>query len=307
MTFATAQIDHIIPRTVTPDRLAELIVRHHLPAGFDLHAPANLAPICASCNNDKRDGDYLDAPVVHAKLAAARRIAPEVVRRVKAHKTAVTVGRALIDAATADLSGPQARDEFLECAPAVVQTLALLDENRADFFVYRDVVLYLSGDIMRASFTLDARSRARYAWVEEICGRAWPELIEDGMRQMVTHAEALLGGAIRNECGDTASIVSSSTDSLTASMDIADLRRHGSLMTCQVSGQMEAHYSALVHDADPAAPDFEIIYIDVGAHVVTRFLLTVSWDLTAALTELPTTNVVITGADVDVGTDRMWK
>jgi hypothetical protein len=37
--------------------------------------------------------------------------------------------------------------------------------------------------------------------------------------------------------------------------------------------------------------------------VVTRFLLTVSWDLT----EFPAINVVITGADIDVGTDRMWK
>ncbi|MCZ7421198.1 hypothetical protein O7605_16970 [Verrucosispora sp. WMMA2121] len=74
-----------------------------------------------------------------------------------------------------------------------------------------------------------------------------------------------------------------------------------------MSGQLEAHYSALVHDVDPDAPDLEIVYIDVEAHVVTRFLLAVSWNLTAALTELPTTNVVITGTDVDVGTDRMWK
>ncbi|MCZ7421199.1 HNH endonuclease signature motif containing protein [Verrucosispora sp. WMMA2121] len=229
LTVSTSQIDHIIPRTVTPARLADLIVRHHLPAGFDLHEPANLGPICASCNNDKSDGDYLEAPVVHAKLVDATRHAPAVVRRVKAHKTAVTVGRALIDAATADLTGPKVRDEFLECAPAVVQTLALLDEDRADFFVYRGLVLYLSGDIMRSSFNLDARGRARYAWVEEICGRAWPGLIEDGMRQMVAHAEASLEWAIRNKCGDTAGVVSSSTDSLTALMDIADIRRDGSV------------------------------------------------------------------------------
>ncbi|MFG1777670.1 HNH endonuclease [Micromonospora sp. NPDC049048] len=304
---STAQIDHIIPRTVTPARLAELTAQHRLPDRFDLDAPANLAPICPSCNNDKRDGDYLDAPVLHKKLVDADRRAPAVVRRVNAYKTAVTVGRALIAAATADLTGPQARDEFLEFAPAVVQTLALLDEDRADFFVHRDIFLYLSGDIMQASLTLDARGRARYAWVEEICGRAWPDLVEDGMRDLVTHAQASLEQAIRNECGDTAGIVSSSTDSLTASMEIADVRRDGSLMTCQVSGQLEAHYSALVHDADPDAPDFELIYIDVGADVVTRFRLTVSFDLTAARTEFPATNVVITDAHVDVGTDRMWK
>ncbi|MEV0132645.1 HNH endonuclease signature motif containing protein [Dactylosporangium sp. NPDC050688] len=304
LSVSIAQIDHIIPQTVTPARLAELIVRHHLAADFDLHAPANLAPICAACNNDKRDGDYLEAPAVHTKLVTARRHAPAVVRRVEALKTAVATGRALIAAATADLTQPKAHAEFLEFAPAVVQTLALLDEDRADFVVRRDVVLYLSNGTIPASFTLNARGRARYAWVEEICSRAWSELIEDGMRKIVTHAQASLEPAIRDECGETASILSSSTDSLTATMDIADVRRDGSLMTCQVSGQLEAHYSALVHDA---GPDFEISYIDVEADVVTRFLLTVSWDLTAALTELPATNVVITGTDADVGGDRLWK
>ncbi|MEV8512864.1 hypothetical protein [Dactylosporangium sp. NPDC051484] len=307
LTFSTAQIDHIIPRTVKPLRLAELIVQHHLPAGFDLDAPANLGPICAYCNNDKRNRDYLEAPAVHAKLDDARRRAPAVVRRVRAHMTAVTVGRALIAAATAELTEPKARDEFLEYAPAVVQTLALLDEDRADFVVRRDVVLCLSAEILRASFTLDARGRARYAWVEEICGRAWPELIKDGMREVVSDAEASFEQAVRNECGDTAGIVSSDTDGLTASMEIADVRRDGNLMTCQVSGQLEARFDALVHDANPDAPDFDIIYMEVEAYMEIRFLLTVSWDLTAALTELPATNVVITGADANVGVDRKLK
>lgn len=302
----TAQIDHIIARTVAPTRLAELIRLHQLPALFDLHGPANLGPICVPCNNRKRNNDYLEAPVVYEKLVTARRRAPAVTRRYQAYHTNVAVGRALVEASTADLAIPQARMEFLANAPAVVQTLALLDENQADFVVQRNVGLHF-GESGRMSLALDARGRARYAWVEEICGRPWHELIKDGMRTLAINLDALLEQGIRNQCGATASALSSCFDEVTASMEIADLSRDGSLMTCQVIGQLEAHCSALVHDADSADPDLGIVHIDVEAHVVVRLFLTVSWDLAADAGEAPTTAMTVTDSVVDVGADRMWK
>ena len=53
--------------------------------------------------------------------------------------------------------------------------------------MHRDIRLYLSGDVVSVSLTLDARGRAVSAWVEEICDRPWPEVLEDGVRELITH------------------------------------------------------------------------------------------------------------------------
>jgi hypothetical protein len=133
LTVSTAQIDHLIARTVSAARLAELIGLHQLFTGFDLHGPENLVPICGPCNNKKSNGDYLEAPAVSAYLVKAGRLAHRIRRRVQDHATTVAVGRALT-AAIADLTRPQTRAEFLKHAPAVVQTLALLDEKRTGYW-----------------------------------------------------------------------------------------------------------------------------------------------------------------------------
>lgn len=53
--FVDTEIDHILPRTVSPDQLAQLIEKHDLPADFDVDSPANLAPVCSACNRRKSD------------------------------------------------------------------------------------------------------------------------------------------------------------------------------------------------------------------------------------------------------------
>src|SRR4051794_7823335 len=55
--YRDVEIDHIIPRTISPARLQQLVEQHGLAADFDLHAPANLAPICGACNTEKSDRD----------------------------------------------------------------------------------------------------------------------------------------------------------------------------------------------------------------------------------------------------------
>jgi hypothetical protein len=97
------------------------------------------------------------------------------------------VARGLTAAVRANLRDAKTRTEFMQHAPAVVQTLALLDEKKADFVVHRDIGLYLSGDVVSASLTLDAHGRAVSAWLQEICGRPWPEVLEDGVCELITH------------------------------------------------------------------------------------------------------------------------
>ena len=305
LSVATAQIDHIIPRTVQPARLAELIALHDLPADFDVDMPANLGPICGPCNNDKRAHDYLAVPAVHTKLAKARRLSPTVVRRVRAQKTAVTVGRSLIQAVTADLSEPAARDEFLAFAPAVVQTLALLDEDQVDYVARRTLDLYLGHDRLPVSLTLDARGRTWYAWVEQICGRPWPLLLQAGIDGVIKHAGAAFEQAFRDQCGDTADMVSHETIGRTVELEITTVRRDTSLMICQLSGQLELETSGTARDAQP--PDLEIFDMEVGAYILTQFQLTISWDLTTSPAQHPHTDMVMTDAHVDVAIGRRLK
>ncbi|MEV4830552.1 HNH endonuclease signature motif containing protein [Micromonospora sp. NPDC049257] len=79
--FATVEIDHILPATATADHLADLIRQHDLPAGFDLHTPANLAPICGPCNREKSNNRFAGT-LVTGKLARAAKKQDRVIRRV---------------------------------------------------------------------------------------------------------------------------------------------------------------------------------------------------------------------------------
>ncbi len=53
--FRDVEIDHIVPRTVASERLQEYIAMYDLADDFDVHDPANLAPICRPCNLTKSD------------------------------------------------------------------------------------------------------------------------------------------------------------------------------------------------------------------------------------------------------------
>ena len=85
--FATVEIDHILPHTATAEHLADLIRQHDLPADFDLHAPANLATICGTCNREKSNNRFAGT-LVTGKLARAAKKQGRVIRRVLAFAAA---------------------------------------------------------------------------------------------------------------------------------------------------------------------------------------------------------------------------
>ncbi|WP_326557141.1 hypothetical protein [Micromonospora sp. NBC_01796] len=302
--FTETQIEHLIPRTVDPDMLQDLIEYHGLAPDFHVDRPANLSVICVPCNGRKRDR-ILHTLGMTTILHIAEERSREVIRRVHGHASARQVARSLMTAARADLSDPRARTEFLEHAPAVVQTLALLDEDRVDFLVPHQIGLHV-GRLVWVAFTLDARGRLMLGWIEQICGRPFDRVIRDGICEIVSHAAAQIEQAVRSACGgDTGSVESTSADELTVAIHLDDLQRDGSRITCQVSGRLDGEYSAVVHDAEYWGTEYEIIYKQLDAQLATQFLLTISWDLTADPTYPPDTAVTITGFDIDAGTNRV--
>ncbi|MFG1997351.1 hypothetical protein ACGFJ7_45975 [Actinoplanes sp. NPDC048988] len=181
------EIDHIIPRTISPARLQQLIELHGLAADFDLNALSNLAPICGACNTEKSNrDDVLDSPRFALQLVEARRLASVVERRVREHTGGNAVTRLLTDAAMADLGNTGARQAFLEHAPGIVQKLALIDPSAADFLSSRDVPLDLEYDHVVVRATLNARGRTTVAVVEELCDFTLPQAIGPAVRQLIT-------------------------------------------------------------------------------------------------------------------------
>lgn len=141
--FNDVEIDHIIPRNVSDERLQYLTRQFDLPAEFDIHDPRNLAPICPSCNGATGKGgqDLGDVPVVLNRLHTAMNLRSKVIKEVQAFANPSKTAAALIMANEADLSNPATRQAFEAHAPAVVQKLALLDEAKADFASFRSVAV----------------------------------------------------------------------------------------------------------------------------------------------------------------------
>lgn len=66
--FQDIQIDHVIPRTISEDRLPELKAYHSLSDEFDVDGLENLAPACVNCNKNKSNESRLDKPVITMTL-----------------------------------------------------------------------------------------------------------------------------------------------------------------------------------------------------------------------------------------------
>ena len=146
--FNDIEIDHIVPRTATGERLQWWKTQFGLPDEFDVHDPGNLAPICSKCNGPARKGskDQGDKPVVLNELQKARKLRPKVIRDVQDFAKPSKTAEALLRANEADLSNPGARQMFETYAPAVVQKLALLDEDKADFTSVKTVAVEVDAE-----------------------------------------------------------------------------------------------------------------------------------------------------------------
>ena len=125
--FAEAQIDHIVPHTIDPDTLNELLEKCLTETaraqGFDLHAPHNLAPACNPCNGKKNASTYLGAGQMMIELDKARIKQPTVEKRMASFKSANSVAKAMLAVSIADLTDAKSKEALYELGPLVVNRL----------------------------------------------------------------------------------------------------------------------------------------------------------------------------------------
>jgi hypothetical protein len=107
--FRDLQIDHIIPKKPHGGGTAD----------FDVDGPANLAPICGPCNQEKGNRDYRDDPRIASQMRAAATAAPKVQGNlVRFHKDGAVV-QALLAVTAADVESEDVA-EALESFGALI-------------------------------------------------------------------------------------------------------------------------------------------------------------------------------------------
>jgi hypothetical protein len=93
--FQDIQIDHVIPRNISEDKLSALKVYHNRPDEFDLDGLENLAPACVKCNNNKSDEARLDRPIITFTLLKVEKRMPRVESRIRDIRSNRGISKAL--------------------------------------------------------------------------------------------------------------------------------------------------------------------------------------------------------------------
>ncbi|QBJ94579.1 hypothetical protein ERC79_00280 [Rhodococcus sp. ABRD24] len=123
VTFAGAEIDHILPRTLPETELeafkAEYLTRERAEA-FDLNIAHNLAPICRKCNADKSDTSFVGVPALTTWLNKAHEKRSAVEKFVMGIRSASGVQQAMGKLLGADFSAPKSKECLSMLGPALI-------------------------------------------------------------------------------------------------------------------------------------------------------------------------------------------
>ena len=134
--YSDLEIDHILAQDSDEEERVRLKQAFNLCDEYDVHAGYNLAPICGECNKTKGSENLTQVPVVLNRLREAHKHAKTVSSRVRSSWKSSELGAALLLAAEVDFHDAGNRATFEEGAPAVMQRLSELGEDKADFFVF---------------------------------------------------------------------------------------------------------------------------------------------------------------------------
>jgi hypothetical protein len=89
--YGSFEVDHLVPKSLTGEKLARALADYGLPASFDIYALPSLAPNCRPCNGSKGNRPVRGAPVVVAVPDKARQRAPKIEKRVTKFNRSITL------------------------------------------------------------------------------------------------------------------------------------------------------------------------------------------------------------------------
>ncbi len=301
--FSIAQIDHIIPKDVSELRLRELRRAYGLPHDFDIHDPHNLAPICVLCNGaENKTNSTYDAPIVVNQLKTAEKHRAGVIARVRRFGQSGKVAAYLLEAATADLSDPGLRQEFLDHAPTVVQILAMMDPQLVDYQSFRELEVAVceeTGNYQRIDVTLNGRGRTAASLLEEVCGTELVDALQDPVVQLIREIhDRVTAGFEATETGDPITAGPPTPNFITLDVEILDFSRFAGGIEFTFGGTFEASLSASLVRSSSDGDGTEELQGD--AAVSGTFSIVAVWDLTAEPSDVSAGDCTISDWEQDL-------
>ena len=121
--LSEVEIDHIIPqkkKLKVAEREA-IYKSYDLPADYDVHALANLAPICGPCNGEKSDDVKAGVGVILSKLNRARALRLSVEKEVASIKAAPKASKLLLQCSELSLYDTKVLDAAKVFGPVIMR------------------------------------------------------------------------------------------------------------------------------------------------------------------------------------------
>ncbi len=110
--FQNTQTDHLIPETISIDRLAQIREERNLSDDFDLNGLENLVPACSQCNRRKSNDDYSKTLQLDILLRSAKKRKSDVERVVRRFRSNRDIAESVELISRVDL-GEESNQELL--------------------------------------------------------------------------------------------------------------------------------------------------------------------------------------------------
>ncbi|MEU8980985.1 hypothetical protein [Streptomyces sp. NPDC048309] len=303
--FNAIQIDHLLPKDARKNNLDDLKRAYGLPNDFDIHDPANLAPICIPCNGRRGKGNrvYAAVPLILGRFETAREHRDTVIQQVRTFGASMGIAEHLLAAGQADLHDERVRTAFVEHAPAIIQRLALVDETKVDFLTIWYVDVTLEDEIqLSIGVSLNAHGRAAAQILENMCRIDLERVLEERADELV--------GQIREGVREALEAIDGPAGPPTAGPPVVDFIRIdidslgyqnvGAAVEFTFHGNFESSMAASLAQTSPDGSD--LLELQGDAVVFGTFSFVVSWHFSADPADAYTGECVIEDWKPDLST-----
>lgn len=265
-------------------RLKRLAAEFGLPSGFDVHDPRNLALICQSCNgpDGKGSDDLSSYPVVINRLNKAERLRSIVIEKVHNFAASGKTAEALVLAREADLGDARTRQAFEQYAPAVVQKLALVNEDKAEFTYFITTEVRVDEDLhqpdLEVGISLRGTAKRAAIVLEDVCGGIIEDIVQEPILDLFQQIYEKVQHEFEAIDSNVEPITAASPDAtyMRVAVDSLDFGRAGAVLEFTFGGEFEADLSASLvrYSLDGS----ELVNLQGEAYVTGRYSFVATWN-----------------------------
>ncbi|MFJ3091424.1 hypothetical protein [Streptomyces sp. NPDC086838] len=187
----------------------------------------------------------------------------------------------MLAAATADLSQPDIRREFLDTAPAVVRVLAMTEQGIGDYRSFREAEVCIDdedGLWQRIEVALDDRGRLTIALLENLCAAELEDVLQDPVKQLIQEIRSRVTTGFESmDRSDPITAGPPTSDFITLNIDSLDFLRYAGQVEFTFQGAFEAGFAASVVRSSSDGGGMDDLQGD--ARVSGTFSFVAGWDL----------------------------